>query len=205
MLAELRCFRVLLLLLSSSRWLPWNPKRIGAHSARESALLAALLEVKSDGQPFWMQNKRDAKFNKVWGVVSHRQVQRLYCATRVLGIPTALVQPSASPLWQASACQDVWQSLRHTEVHLDPCQFGHKMRRPSRILLVNVDPCFAMVPILFAHTQAQLTERTDPVPCRSPAEYYHSLVQALMAEPHAKFVIQQSYPFNPPMGTSHLG
>ena len=80
-----RCFRGLLLLLSSSLWLPCNPcvfqsdaslrgwalahsfwsretdaqvartlersrfRRIGPHSARESALVAALLEVKSDG------------------------------------------------------------------------------------------------------------------------------------------------------------
>ena len=84
-LAELRCFQGLMLVLSSSWWLPWNPcvlqsdaslhgwalahsfwpretiaqvgrtlerirfRRVGRHSARESALISALLEVKSDG------------------------------------------------------------------------------------------------------------------------------------------------------------
>ena len=58
-------------------------------------------------------------------------------------IPTALVPPSASLLWQATTCQTLLQSQRYTDVKLDLCQFGHKMRRPTRVLLADVDPCDA--------------------------------------------------------------
>ena len=40
-------------------------------------------------------------------------------------------------------CQALLQSQRYTDVLLDLCQFGHKMRRSTRVLLANVDPCDA--------------------------------------------------------------
>ena len=58
-------------------------------------------------------------------------------------IPTALVQPRESLVWQATTYQALLQSQRHTDVHLDLCQFGHKMRRPTHVLQANVDPCDA--------------------------------------------------------------
>ena len=67
----------------------------------------------------------------------------LFCFSAKYKIPTALVQPRESLLWQATTYQALLQSQRHTDVHLDLCQFGHKMRRPTRVLQANVDPCDA--------------------------------------------------------------
>ena len=77
-------------------------------------------------------------------------------------IPTALVQPSASLSWRATTCQALLQSQRYTDVHLDLCQFGHKMRRPIRVLLANVEKNFAAVAtvsILFALVLEQVTAK----------------------------------------------
>ena len=52
---------------------------------------------------------------------AQRVALSLFALCAKQGVPTALVQPIASLL------------------HLDLCQLGHKMRRPTRILLANVD------------------------------------------------------------------
>ena len=163
--------------------------------------------------------KRDANLNKVLAVCLTLPAKcsdfdasltccvvlvRFFFAER--GSPTALVQPSASPMWQAPACQDCLHSRRYTEVHVDLCQFGDKLRRPTRILLANADPCNVEKLHRMCHG-ANLTcsysgsahlQTTDPVPCSFPAEFCHSLVQALMAEPHARFSLNQPILLTPP-------
>ena len=86
------------------------------------------------------------------------------------------------------------QLRRQTKARLDLCQFGHTTRRPTQILLANVDPCDVEKlhsicqgsKFTCSHSSSAHRQTTDPVPCRLSAEFCHSLVQSLMAR-HTPF------------------
>ena len=120
---------------------------------------------------------------------SHSQVERLSCEHSVLHcpcfplvqndkMPAPLVQPSASLLWQVPTCQDFLQSQRYSEVHLELCQFGHKMRRLNRVLLANVDPCDAEklrrtcrgVNFVCSRSSTAHRKTSDVIPSRLPSD-----------------------------------
>ena len=79
------------------------------------------------------------------------------------------------------------QSRRFSEVHLGLCQLGHKiMRRPTRILLANVDPfdteklhrsCHG-ANFTCSHSVSAHRKISEPAPSPLPAEICHFLVQA---------------------------
>ena len=83
-------------------------------------------------------------------------------------IPTALVQLGASLLWKATTCQALLQSQRYTDVQLDLCQLGHTMRRPTRVLVADVDPCDAEK---LRRTGTSHRETRDAIPSQLPAEF----------------------------------
>ena len=166
--------------------------------------------------------KRDIKLGKVLAVclappsgATLMRAQRValslfaFCANE--GVPTAHVQYCASLLWQAPTCHPFQQSRRHSDVQLDLCQLGHK-NRPTRILLANVDPCDtqklrrACHGVNFACSRSGSTHHktSEPIPSGLTAEFCHSSVQALMAEPHARFFMQSAHPFSPPTRTTQL-
>ena len=73
-------------------------------------------------------------------------------------------------------------------------------QRPTRILLSNVDPCDtlklrrACYGVNFTCSRSGCTHRktSEPLPSEFAAEFCHSLVKALMAEPHARCSCNQS-------------
>ena len=169
------------------------------------------------------QLKRDIKLGKVLAVclappsgATLMRAQRValslfaFCANE--GVPTAHVQSCAFLLWQAPTCHLLLQSRRHSDVQLDLCQLGHKNRRPTRILLANVDPCDtqklrrACHGVNFTCSRSGSTHHktSEPIPSGLTAEFCHSSVQALMAEPHARFFMQSAHSFGPPMRTIQL-
>ena len=103
--------------------------------------------------------------------------------------PTALVQPSASLLWQPTTCQTLLQSQRCTDVELDLCEFGHNMRRPTRVLLANVGPCDAEslrrtchgVDFVCSRSGTALRTTSDAIPSQLPADFGHYMVPTLLA------------------------
>ena len=120
--------------------------------------------------------KRDIKLDKVLAVclapligATLMRAQRValslfaFCAKQ--GFPTTLVQPCASLLWQAPIFQTLLQSHRYSDVHLDVCRFGLKMRRPTRVLLANVDPCDAChVNFTCSRSGSTHRETSEPIP-----------------------------------------
>ena len=112
----------------------------------------------------------------------------------------------ASLLWRAPTCQSFLQFRRYSEVDLGLCQLGHKMRRPTRILLANVDPCDTDkirrtchgVNFTCSRSGSAHRKTSEPAPGRLPAEICHFLVQALMAEPHARFSLNKHTPVTSP-------
>ena len=99
--------------------------------------------------------------------------------------PTALLLHSASLLWQSPTCQSLLRSQRDTDVPLDMCQFGHKVRRLTRVLLANVELCDAEKLRRTCRGVDFVCSRsgTDAIPGRLPAEFCHSLVQTLTPGP----------------------
>ena len=96
--------------------------------------------------------KRDIKLGQVLAVClappsgatlmrAQRVALSLFAFCSKHGVPTALDQPCASLLWQAATCRPFLQSQRYCDVRLDLCQFGRTYRRPTGILLADVDPC----------------------------------------------------------------
>ena len=77
------------------------------------------------------------------------------------------------------------QSQRCTDVHLDLCQFGHNIRRPTRVLLANVDPCDAEKlrrschGFEFACSRSEKSSRQtrNVIPSQLPIEFCHALVR----------------------------
>ena len=112
-----------------------------------------------------------------------------------------------------SKYESLLRSQGYTEVHLDWCQFGHQMRRPTLVLLANVDRCdieklrHTFHGVYFACSHSGTTHRrtNDAIASRLPTEFCHSLVQTLMARSHAMFSYNQPTIKNPPMRTPHLG
>ena len=88
----------------------------------------------------------------------------------------SLVQPSASLNWQPTSCQ----TQRCTDVELDLCQFEHKMRRSTRVLLANIDLCDAEKlrrtchGVDFVCSRSRTTHRRiSAIPSQFPAEFCH--------------------------------
>ena len=100
-------------------------------------------------------------------------------------------QPCASLLWQAPTWQFFLQSRRYSEVHLGLCQLC--------ILLANVDPCDTqklrrpchVANFTCSRSGSAHRKTSEPAPSRLPAEICHSLAQALIAEPHARFSLNE--------------
>ena len=108
----------------------------------------------------------------------------LFCAKQ--GVPTALVQPCASLLWQAPTCPFFFCSLDVTPKCILTCASLDEMPRPTRILLANVDPCDTEklrrtchgVNFTCSRSGSAHRKTSEPAASRLLAEIGHSLVQA---------------------------